>query len=91
MTREELIAMFVRKRAKGIALTWTQFAGAVQALTADQKEQLLLAVNNGNKDTLSQLLLAIVSAKKIELATVDVDAIVADDNLTIDEILTLID
>ena len=90
MTRQQLIEYFVRQRTKDIDLNWAQFAGAVGAISADQRVQLLLAVNNGNKEALCNILLKIASDKKRELATVEVNALVADNSLTIDELLTLV-
>lgn len=90
MTRDELIATFVRRRAKDTMLTWPQFAGAVGSATPDIRSQILLAVNKDDKNALNSILMGIAKDKKIELATTEVNSLVADNNLTIDELLTLI-
>ena len=91
MTRDELIATFIKKRTKVTALTWAQFVSAVGASSADQKAQILLAVNGNDKDALASIIFGIAHAQKASLASDYVNGLVADNNLTIDELLTLVD
>lgn len=90
MTREQLLASFAARRAKRIVLTWAQFAGAVGAVDDNVKAQILNAANNGNVRVLSTVIFGIVAAKKIALARAEVDAIAADDTLTVDELIALL-
>ena len=90
MTREQLIEYFTRQRIKDTDLTWAQFTSAVGAITVDERTQLLLAINNGDKDALCGSLLKIANDKKRAIAAADIDALVADNTLTVDELLTLV-
>lgn len=91
MTRDEFVSLLIRNRTKLTALTWTEFTGAVTAVSLDEKTQILLAVNSGDKTALSTLLINIANTKKTSLATSYVNDIIADNSLTIDELLTLVE
>lgn len=91
MTRDELIERFVKNRTKQTALTWGQFVSTVSASTPDEKAQILIALNNGDKDALCAILIGMAKTKKRELAISEVNTIIADNSVTVDELLTLVD
>lgn len=90
MTRDELLAKFATARARKITLTWAQFAGAIAAAPADVKAQILEAANKSDGRTLFTVINAIVTVKKIEIAREQIDAVAADDSLTIDELIAIL-
>ena len=89
MTREELIARFVQQKANKTVLTWAQFVSAIGAADATTKNIILNAANSGNGHVLFTTIGEIVKQKKRDVAKVDIDAIAADNTLTIDELLTI--
>jgi hypothetical protein len=90
MTRDELLAQLATRRARKISLTWAQFAGAIGAADVNTKNQLLVAANKADGRTLATVVGAIVTATKRGLARAEVDAVAADDTLTIDELIALL-
>lgn len=90
MTRDELISQFVDRKAKKTKLTWGQFASAIT--TADQatKAAILSAANEGNGVQLFNILIPLIRSAKRNIAQAEVDAIAADDNLTIDELINIL-
>lgn len=93
MTREELLDSFASKRARKISLTWAQFAGAVGALSDERKERILSLANDGapaSTARLGEVLAKVVAMKKLELARIEVEALVADGSVTVDELLNLL-
>ena len=87
MTREELLEKFIRQRATKIDLTWNQFAGAIVGSGDSVKARILAAANTGDGRALFTEIAEVVKAKKLEMATEQVNTIAADDSLSIDELL----
>jgi hypothetical protein len=90
MTRNELIAYFVKQRAEKISLTWSQFAGVISALDDAQKNTLLGYANSGNGADLAKMVNTLVRAKKTALAQAELDAIAIDDTATFTELAALL-
>ena len=91
MTRDELIARLKQQKARKVVLTWNQFVTAFQAIPADQKADFLASLNALNFQVANQLLTRIVKNAKEAIASTEVDAIVADDTLTITELLDIME
>lgn len=91
ITRTDLINRFIGVRTKGVTLNWGQFASAIAGLTVDQRNQLLLAINNEDKEALCSIVLSVAKTVKTQLATTDVNTLIAGNTLTIDQILTLVE
>ena len=91
MTREQLLDQLARRRARKVALTWAQFATAVQGADVTTKGRLLDAANSMNGSAVALLVLGITGAKKYELALEQVELLTADDSLTVDELTGLLD
>ncbi len=90
LTRDQLLAKLAQSRARRIELTWAQFVGAVGASDASTKAALLAAVNKGDGRVVFTTLYALSQAKKLALATEEVELVAADDSLTIDELIGLL-
>lgn len=90
MDREQLLTKFAKKRATKISLTWAQFTEAVAGADATTKAAILQAANASNGRGLFTRINALVQLKKYTLARAEVDAVAADDSLTIDELLALL-
>jgi hypothetical protein len=90
MTREELLDSFAKRRARKISLTWGQFASAIGGAPVDTKAAILAAANKSDSRALFTLLNGVVIATKKAMARAEVDAIAADDTLTVDELIALL-
>ena len=89
MTREELLTKLASLKARRVVLTWPQFASAVADSNAGTKAAILTAANNEDGRALFSLIIDIVKQKKLAIATAEVEALAADDSLSIDELLGL--
>ena len=87
MTRDELIARLKEQKARKVVLTWNQFVTAFQALDAGKKADFLTALNGLDWKTANKVLADVVKTAKVALASAEVDAIVADNTITVDELL----
>lgn len=91
MTKQELINKFIAKQTNNTSLAWAEFASAVSSAPTDVRTQILNAVNARNKQAFAEIVFGLAEQKKKELATTLVNAMVADNSLTLDELLTLVD
>jgi hypothetical protein len=90
MTREELLDSFAQRRARKISLTWAQFAGAIGGAPVETKTAILAAANKSDSRALFTLLNGVVIATKRAMARAEVDAVAADNTLTVDELVALL-
>lgn len=90
MTRDELLAQFTTRRARKIQLTWAQFTGAIAAAPQNVRDQILLSANTSNGALLTRTIGGVVVEKKRALARAEVDAVAADDTLTINELIAIL-
>jgi hypothetical protein len=90
MTRDELLSKLAVTRARKIVLTWAQFTSAVAGADDALKAQILAAANMSNGRALFTIINGLTVAKKLELARAEVDAVAADDSLTINELIALL-
>lgn len=91
MTRDQLIAKLKAQKARKIDLTWNQFVTAFQALTAQEKADFLHALNASEFTVADKVLTKVVREAKLALASAAVDALVADNTITIDELLEIME
>jgi len=90
MTRAELLTRMKTKRLAAEAITWAQFATAVQNLSTAQKNSLTTLLNAGKKDEVGSLLVALATGLRKDQASAYVDARAADDIWSTDDLLELL-
>lgn len=90
MTREELLAELARKRSFKLVLNWGHFSGAVSSAPQATKTITVDAINSGNNPLLASTIIELVRAKRLDVARQEVDAVAADDKLSIDELIDIL-
>lgn len=89
MTREELIAELATRRTKSTTLDWTALVAAIAQAPQITKAAIVDAVNTNNSPVLMVLMTGIFKDKRRELALADVNQKLADDKLSVDELLEI--
>lgn len=90
MTREELIAELATRRTRSITLDWNQLTAAIAQASVIQKGQIVDAVNTNNGPLLMTLMMAICKNARNDSALAEVNQKLADDKLSVDELLSLL-
>lgn len=90
MTREELLVQLANKKARKDNITWAKFASMIASSPAATKTAIVNAVNTNNVNVLATIIFDLVKAEKYLAAKAEVDAIAADDSLTVDELIAIL-
>lgn len=93
MRTKEEIAGILAKRKVSDALassTWADLVASIQLFTPEQRNNFVRLVANGNTKTAGEKLKQALYINAQERARADVDALLADDSLTIGELDSLI-
>lgn len=89
MTRDELIAELASRRTKSTTLDWTALTAAIAQAPQLTKAAIVDAVNTNNSPVLMTLMTGIFKDKRHELALADVNQKLADDKLSVTELLEI--
>jgi hypothetical protein len=90
MTRDDLLAMLVKKKITKTSLTWAQFGGVVTAASLAIKAQILEAINTNKTMLLVDSIMNLVNTKKRELAETDINNMAVDDLFSTTVLLDLL-
>lgn len=90
MTRDELLATLAQRKARKDAITWGRFVSMFAATTPTTKNNLIAAVNAGNASQIFTIINDLVRAEKLAKAQADVNAVAADNSLTVDELIDIL-
>ena len=91
MTKDELRLALIKRLVPKLkaALTWADVASAITALSAAQKAALVEMVKRDDADGFARRVFVAVQSAVIAAATTQVDALLADDTLTVAELESL--
>lgn len=90
MTRDELLATLATRKARKDAITWGRFVSMFAAASPQIKTQLMAAVNAGNAPAIFTIINDLVRAEKQAKAVSEVNAVAADDSLTVNELIEIL-
>ena len=90
MTRDELLATLATRKARKDVITWARFVSMFAATSQATKTQLITAVNAGNAAAIFTIISDLVRAEKQAKAVSEVNAVAADDSLTVDELIDIL-
>jgi len=90
MTRDELLTQLANKKARKDSITWGRFAAMIASQPASTKTAIINAINANNMNIVATTIIDLVKAEKLALAKAEVDAIAADDSLTVDELIAIL-
>ena len=90
MTREELIARFIERKTNQTQFPWGQIVSAISSIPKDKQSLLVDSINNGQTQAVGEQIINFINLKKKEVATEQVNEMVAGDTIEINELLPLV-
>jgi hypothetical protein len=90
MTKDELIARFIERKTSQTKFPWGQVVSAISSIPNDKKSLLVDAINNGQTQSVGEQIINFINLKKKEVATEQVNEMVAGDVIEINELLPLV-
>ena len=91
MTREELIARLIEAKTRSKSYVWGQVVSAISSIPINKREDFVNAVNGNDALSVGKQVIFYINSSKKEEATTEVTDIVSDDQLTLDEVLELLE